>query len=198
MKKTEQECMWVSASPCGGEVPFCHRITKSMAGNTGSSAPMGGESRISLQQRMQQALTADIASPAGPSPHAKQGPGLGPGGGSEGASMQEEDTGFWDLVYILYPDFAEGAGVGPLRELVPHWSLLERTLMVCAVHSTCLPLPLPPFACCPYIPVLSSDVIASVREALCPRMSTTAGLCDQVAGLGKQELFKSFGRVAQL
>lgn len=44
--------------------------------------------------------------------------------------MQEEDTGFWDLVYILYPDFAEAAGVGPLRELVPHWNLLERTLMV--------------------------------------------------------------------
>lgn len=46
--------------------------------------------------------------------------------------MQEEDTGFWDLVYILYPDFAEAVGVGSLRELVPHWSLLERTLMVCA------------------------------------------------------------------
>lgn len=59
--------------------------------------------------------------------------------------MQEEDTGFWDLVYILYPDVAEGAGVGPLRELVPHWSLLERTLMVCAVptlpHSACRLLP---------------------------------------------------------
>lgn len=44
--------------------------------------------------------------------------------------MHEEDTGFWDLVYILYPDFAEAIGVGPLRELVPHWSLLEKTLLV--------------------------------------------------------------------
>lgn len=108
-----------------------------MAGSTGSSTSAGNEGPVSLQQRMQQALTADIAPSAAPRgapyPHLKQGPGLGSGGGSEGtSSMQEEDTGFWDLVYILYPDFAEGAGVGPLRELVPHWSLLERTLMVSA------------------------------------------------------------------
>ena len=103
-----------------------------MAGSDGSSKSAGDEGPVSLKQRMQQALTADIAPSAaprgGPNPHSKQGPG-----GLEGASsMQEEDTGFWDLVYILYPDFAEGAGMGPLRELVPHWSLLERTLMVCA------------------------------------------------------------------
>lgn len=128
--------MHVADAPaCGGEVSVFHRVTKSMEVSAGSSAPRVGESRTSLQQRMQQALAADIAPPAAPNPHAKQGPGLGSGGGSEGASMQEEDTGFWDLVYILYPDFAEGAGVGPLRELVPHWSLLERTLMVCAVPS---------------------------------------------------------------
>ena len=101
-----------------------------MAGSDGSSKSAGDEGPVSLKQRMQQALTADIAPSAaprgGPNPHSKQGPG-----GLEGASsMQEEDTGFWDLVYILYPDFAEG--VGPLRELIPHWSLLERTLMVCA------------------------------------------------------------------
>lgn len=69
-----------------------------------------------------------------PNPLLRQGPGsglgLGSGPGSEGGNMREEDTGFWDLVYILYPDFAEATGVGSLRELVPHWSLLERTLMV--------------------------------------------------------------------
>ena len=58
------------------------------------------------------------------------GSGRGSGAGSEADSVREEDTGFWDLVYILYPDFAEALGVGPLRELVPRWSLLEKTLLV--------------------------------------------------------------------
>lgn len=46
------------------------------------------------------------------------------------ASAQQQDTGFWDLVYILYVDFAEAAGVGMLRGLVPHYGLMEKTLMV--------------------------------------------------------------------
>lgn len=112
-----------------------YRVQASVSGDSNHSASAGGkEGVISLQQRMQQALAADIAPPPppkhAPSPHLKQGSGSGSGLGSDGASMQEEDTGFWDLVYILYPEFAEAAGVGPLRELVPHWSLLERTLMV--------------------------------------------------------------------
>ena len=133
--------------PCVLNSQSFHRATTSVAGSGGSSRSAGEEGAVSLQQRMQQALTADIAPCAAPrgaaNPHLKQGPGLRSAGGSEGSSSrQEEDTGFWDLVYILYPDFAEGAGVGPLRELVPHWSLLERTLMVCAS-----PLLLPHVAC---------------------------------------------------
>ncbi|KAL0031838.1 hypothetical protein WJX79_010539 [Trebouxia sp. C0005] len=104
------------------------------ANRTATDAP------ISLQQRMQQALSADIAPATAPRQHAflerqtaslGSGQGSGPGSrvASEAENVREEDTGFWDLVYILYPDFAEAAGVGPLRELVPHWTLLEKTLM---------------------------------------------------------------------
>ncbi|DBB03865.1 TPA: Spectrin beta chain, non-erythrocytic 5 [Trebouxia sp. C0004] len=100
------------------------------ANSTATAAP------ISLQQRMQQALSADIALASAPKQHAflerqtaSLGSGPGSGVASEADSVREEDTGFWDLVYILYPDFAEAAGVGALRELVPHWTLLEKTLM---------------------------------------------------------------------
>lgn len=128
--------MWQSA---------CYRGQASAAGSNSSASAGGQEAPKSLQQRMQQALAADIAPPAPPratpNPHLRQAPrGWGSGPGSEGgAGVQEEDTGFWDLVYILYPDFAEAAGVAPLRELVPHWSLLERTLLVRAppCHSPC-------------------------------------------------------------
>ena len=115
-------------------VPYRPQASLSVSSSNNSGSAGGKQGPISLQQRMQQALTADIAPPPppkhAPNPQLKQGPGSGSGLGSEGAGMQEEDTGFWDLVYILYPEFAEAAGVGPLRELVPHWSLLERTLMV--------------------------------------------------------------------
>lgn len=73
------------------------------------------------------------------------GSGRGSGAGSEADSVREEDTGFWDLVYILYPDFAEAIGAGPLRELVPHWSLLEKTLLVSFFsfsHQTLLLIPI--------------------------------------------------------
>ena len=114
------------------------------ANSTATDAP------ISLQQRMQQALSADIAPATAPKQHAfleRQTASLGSGQGSrpgsrvasEADNVREEDTGFWDLVYILYPDFAEAAGVGPLRELVPHWTLLEKTLMVRLLHSHNLP-----------------------------------------------------------
>ena len=104
------------------------------ASSTANDAP------ISLQQRMQQALAADIA-PMGPPKQPpslqRQAAGLGSGPGSEADSVREEDTGFWDLVYILYPDLAEAAGVAALRELVPHWTLLEKTLMVSS-HTSCV------------------------------------------------------------
>ena len=108
--------------------------------STSMTAANGKETSASLQQRMQQALTADIAPSGAPRPMPtslqRQGGASGSGMGSEGGnSMREEDTGFWDLVYILYPEFAESAGVTPLRELVPHCSLLERTLMVLALVS---------------------------------------------------------------
>ena len=106
-----------------------------MAEMTASS--ITADAPISLQQRLQQALAADIGSPGAAAKQAsslqRQAAGVGSGTGSEADSVREEDTGFWDLVYILYPDFAEAAGVGPLRELVPHWTLLEKTLMVSSV-----------------------------------------------------------------
>jgi len=69
---------------------------------------------------MQQALSADIAPATAPKQHAflerqtgslGSGQGSGPGSrvASEAENVREEDTGFWDLVYILYPDFAEAA-----------------------------------------------------------------------------------------
>lgn len=41
-----------------------------------------------------------------------------------------EDSGFWDLVYLLYPEAAEAVGVRLLRELVPNWAATERELAV--------------------------------------------------------------------
>ncbi len=133
-----------------GVYPGGHAF-RSQASNAAAAANSSAtDEPTSLQQRMQQALSADIAPATAPKQHAflerqtgslGSGPGSGPGSGvaSEADSVREEDTGFWDLVYILYPDFAEAAGVGALRELVPRWTLLEKTLMVSSLHSHNLP-----------------------------------------------------------
>ncbi len=41
-----------------------------------------------------------------------------------------EDSGYWDLVYLLYPEAVEAAGLGLVHELVSSWPLIERTLAV--------------------------------------------------------------------
>ncbi|KAL0056421.1 hypothetical protein WJX82_011195 [Trebouxia sp. C0006] len=126
------------AAPSATPAPQPARSQTSNAAAAASSKAT--DAPISLQQRMQQALSADIAPATAPKQHAflerqtgslGSGQGSGPGSrvASEAENVREEDTGFWDLVYILYPDFAEAAGVGALRELVPHWTLLEKTLM---------------------------------------------------------------------
>ena len=128
----------------------CHAYRSQTSGAVAATNSTATGAPISLQQRMQQALSADIAPATASKQHAflerqtaslGSGQGSGPGSrvASEGENVREEDTGFWDLVYILYPDFAEAAGVGPLRELVPHWTLLEKTLMVSSLHSHNLP-----------------------------------------------------------
>ena len=88
---------------------------------------------ITLQQRMQQALTADLSARGSPgNPQSAGGVGQPQAGfsGTAAGGAEQQDTGFWDLVYILYADFAEAAGVAMLRGLVPHWGLMEKTLMV--------------------------------------------------------------------
>lgn len=52
--------------------------------------------------------------------------------GSEAGSRQadSEDSGYWDLVYLLYPEAAEAAGLGLVHELVSSWPLIECTLAV--------------------------------------------------------------------
>lgn len=47
-----------------------------------------------------------------------------------GRQEEAEDGGYWDLVYLLYPEAAEAAGLGLLHELVSSWPLIERTLAV--------------------------------------------------------------------
>jgi len=42
----------------------------------------------------------------------------------------EAESGYWDLVHILYPELLERMGAGLLREVVPSWPRLERTLEV--------------------------------------------------------------------
>lgn len=82
---------------------------------------------------MQQALMADLSARGIPGKTQSAG-GVGqPLAGFSGMAAggaEQQDTGFWDLVYILYADFAEAAGVAMLRGLVPHWGLMEKTLMV--------------------------------------------------------------------
>lgn len=46
------------------------------------------------------------------------------------AEADDDDSGFWDLVSILYPEAVEAAGVTTMRELVPRWEPLEKMLMV--------------------------------------------------------------------
>jgi hypothetical protein len=47
-----------------------------------------------------------------------------------GQRADSEDSGYWDMVYLLYPEAAEAAGLGLLHELVSSWPLIERTLAV--------------------------------------------------------------------
>ena len=42
----------------------------------------------------------------------------------------EAESGYWDVVYLLYPEMAEAAGLGVLHELVSSWPLIERSLAV--------------------------------------------------------------------
>ena len=42
----------------------------------------------------------------------------------------EAESGYWDVVYLLYPEMAEAAGMGVLHELVSSWPLIERSLAV--------------------------------------------------------------------
>ena len=47
-----------------------------------------------------------------------------------GAARGPEQSGYWDLIYILYPELLEIVGSAVVRELVPTWPLVERTLEV--------------------------------------------------------------------
>ena len=46
------------------------------------------------------------------------------------SEVDEAESGYWDLVYLLYPEMAEAVGLGVLHELVSSWPLLERSLAV--------------------------------------------------------------------
>jgi hypothetical protein len=56
--------------------------------------------------------------------------GEGPNGIPRNPVAAAEDSGFWDLVYLLYPEAAEAVGLALLRELVHNWAQLERELWV--------------------------------------------------------------------
>lgn len=45
-------------------------------------------------------------------------------------TSEAEQSGYWDLVYILYPDLLERLGAKLLRELVSDWPAIERALEV--------------------------------------------------------------------
>jgi len=50
---------------------------------------------------------------------------------SQGMSVADEaESGYWDVVYLLYPEMAEAAGMGVLHDLVSSWPLIERSLAV--------------------------------------------------------------------
>ena len=52
-------------------------------------------------------------------------------GAQTGAAARDpEHSGYWDLIYILYPELLESVGPAVVRELVPTWPLVERTLEV--------------------------------------------------------------------
>ena len=46
------------------------------------------------------------------------------------AGAGQDDSAFWDLVYVLYPEAVEAVGLATLRQLTPPWKLLEAGLMV--------------------------------------------------------------------
>lgn len=52
------------------------------------------------------------------------------GQGRGAAAADEAESGYWDVVYLLYPELAEAAGLGVLHELVSSWPLIERNLAV--------------------------------------------------------------------
>lgn len=49
-------------------------------------------------------------------------------GGAADADGQQ--SGYWDLTYIMYPELLDSVGAGVMRELVSAWPTLERTLEV--------------------------------------------------------------------
>jgi hypothetical protein len=52
------------------------------------------------------------------------------GQGRGAAAADEAESGYWDVVYLLYPELAEAAGLGVLHDLVSTWPLIERNLAV--------------------------------------------------------------------
>ena len=45
-------------------------------------------------------------------------------------AADEAESGYWDMMYLLYPEMAEAAGMGVLHDLVSSWPLIERSLAV--------------------------------------------------------------------
>ncbi|KAK9916467.1 hypothetical protein WJX75_002924 [Coccomyxa subellipsoidea] len=81
---------------------------------------------LTLQRRMREAIGLAAGSGAVHSGAAPQ-QSRPQQGGREG---EVEDSGYWDLVYLLYPEAVEAAGLGLVHELVSSWPFLERTLAV--------------------------------------------------------------------
>lgn len=47
-----------------------------------------------------------------------------------GSAAEADDSAYWDLIYILYPETLDAVGQAILHQLVSSWKLLEAQLLV--------------------------------------------------------------------
>ena len=47
-----------------------------------------------------------------------------------GQAAGADESAYWDLVYVVYPEVVEAVGIAPTRQLVPSWRALEASILV--------------------------------------------------------------------
>lgn len=52
------------------------------------------------------------------------------------SAAEADDSAYWDLVYVLYPEALDSIGQAVLHQQVPSWKMLEAQLLVRTLYQT--------------------------------------------------------------